>query len=89
MAAADEYREYIDRFDKAVEGEPVAVGGFAKFKGKLIKKLAPDEFATKNKEYMDLASHYFQALDRGDTINDVIVKMVRDRAAELVLTSPV
>ena len=88
--AADEYREYIERFDKAMEqGETVAVGAFAKFKGKLIKKLAPDEFATKNKEYMDLASHYFQALDRGDTINDVIVKMVRDRAAELVLTSPV
>ena len=88
--AADEYREYLARFDQTVEGgDAVAVGAFAKFKGKLIKKLSPEEFATKNKEYLDLASHYFQALDRGDTINDVIVKLVRERAAELVLTSPV
>ena len=86
--AADEYADYIARFDKAVEDD-VPVGGFAKYKGKLIKKLAPDEFEVKNKEYLELASHYFQSLDRGDTINDVVVRLVRDRAAELVLTSPV
>ena len=83
-----EYREYVARFDTAV-GETVAVGGFSKYKGKLIKKLTLPEFATKNREYLELATHYFKALDRGDTINDVIVKLVRERAAELVLTSPV
>jgi hypothetical protein len=88
MADDAEYREYVARFDKAV-GETVAVGGFAKYKGKLIKKLTEGEFAEKNKEYLSMASHYFTALDRGDTINDVIVKLVRERAAELVLTSPV
>jgi len=67
----------------------VEVGKFAKHKGRLIKKLAVDEFATKYKEYHDLASHYFESVDRGDTINDVVVKLVRDHAAELVLPSPV
>jgi hypothetical protein len=86
-AAPDEYAEYLARFDKAAENQ-VAVGGFAKFKGRLIKKLSAEEFAEKNREYLELATHYFQSLDRGDTINDVIVKLVRERAAELVLTSP-
>jgi hypothetical protein len=86
--AADEYAEYLARFDKAVEID-VPVGGFAKYKGKLIKKLDAAEFSEKNREYLELASHYFQSLDRGDTINDVVVRLVRDRAAELVLTSPV
>lgn len=87
-AVADEYAEYLVRFDKAVD-EDVPVGGFTKYKGKLIKKLDADEFSEKNKEYLELASHYFQSLDRGDTINDVVVRLVRERAAELVLTSPV
>jgi hypothetical protein len=83
-----EYAEYVARFDAAAE-EILPVGGFAKFKGKLIKKLTAAEFSDKNKEYLELAGHYFQSLDRGDTINDVVVKLVRERAAELVLTSPV
>ncbi len=83
-----EYDDYIVRFDTAA-GETTAVGGFAKYKGRLIKKLTADEFSDKNKEYLELAAHYFQSLDRGDTINDVVVKLVRERAAELVLTSPV
>ena len=84
---AAEYREYLSRFDASL-GE-VEVGKFAKHKGRLIKKMAVDEFAAKYKEYHDLAKHYFESVDRGDTINDVVVKLVRDHAAELVLPSPV
>jgi hypothetical protein len=87
MAADAEYAEYVARFDTAA-GDTVAVGAFAKYKGRLIKKLTAEEFSEKNKEYLELASHYFHSLDRGDTINDVVVKLVRERAAELVLTSP-
>jgi len=83
-----EYAAYVARFDAAA-GDEFPVGGFAKYKGKLIKKLSRDEFAAKNAEYFDLAGHYFHGIDRGDTINDVIVRLVRERAAELVLTSPV
>jgi len=91
MAAEDlreEYAQYLQRFVTAI-GEDVEVGAFAKFKGKLIKKLAPDEFGELHTEYHQLAAHYLESLDRGDTINDIVVKEVRELAAKLVLTAPV
>ena len=36
----DEYQQYLARFDAAIEGT-VEVGAFAKYKGKLVKKMAP------------------------------------------------
>ncbi|MCA9678029.1 MAG: hypothetical protein H6709_05080 [Kofleriaceae bacterium] len=85
---ASEYDSYLQRFDAQV-GEQVDVGAFAKFKGKLIKKLDAAEFAETYREYHELAGHYFESIDRGDTINDAIVKIVREAAAKLVLTAPV
>ena len=64
-------------------------GEFAKHNGKLIQKLAFAEFEPVYKEYMGLASHYIQGLDRGDTVNDLVVKLIREHAAKLILTSPV
>jgi len=91
MAAEDlreEYAQYLQRFVTAI-GEDVEVGAFAKFKGKLIKKLAAEEFGELHTEYHQLAAHYLESLDRGDTINDIVVKEVRELAAKLVLTAPV
>ena len=84
----DEYQQYLARFAGAVEKD-VDVGAFAKFKGKLVKKMAFDEFSQVHDEYHKLAAHYFESLDRGDTINDIVVKTVRDHAATLILTAPV
>jgi hypothetical protein len=86
--AATPYQEYLVRFSTAC-GDDVPVGSFAKYKGKLIKKLDEAEFAELNDEYEKLAGHFFTSLDRGDTINDIVVKTVRDHAATLVLTSPI
>ena len=83
-----EYEQYLARFTSAIEGD-VEVGAFAKYKGKLVKKMDFDEFSTTYTEYHQLASHYFESLDRGDTINDVVVKAVREGAANLILTAPV
>lgn len=83
-----DYERYLERF-AASAGADIAVGGFAKFKGRLIKKLGPDEFAKVHAQYHEMATHYFDSVDRGDTINDVIVKAIRDDAATLVLSSPV
>jgi hypothetical protein len=84
---AAEYAQYLQRFDAQVgEAEP---GAFAKFRGRLIRKLDLDEFTTRWGEYHELAGHYFQSIDRGDTINDMVVRLLRDHAATLVLTSPV
>jgi hypothetical protein len=85
---SEEYQQYLARFTAAV-GEDVAVGSFVKFKGKLVKKMAFDEFAEVFDEYHKLATHYFESLDRGDTLNDIVVKTVRDHAATLILTAPV
>jgi hypothetical protein len=82
-----EYQQYLARFDAQV-GE-AELGAFAKFRGRLIRKLDLDEFTEKWGEYHELAGHYFQSVDRGDTINDMVVRLLRDHAATLVLTSPV
>jgi len=82
-----EYDQYVARFDAQV-GE-VEVGAFAKFRGRLIRKMDADEFGDRWGEYHELAGHYFQSVDRGDTINDMVVRLLRDHAASLVLTSPV
>ncbi|MBE7448821.1 MAG: hypothetical protein HS111_08000 [Kofleriaceae bacterium] len=84
---AAEYQAYLKRFDEAVG--PLAPGEFAKHQGRLIQKLSAEEFAPLYTEYMGLASHYLEGVDRGDTINDLVVKLIRDHAARLILTSPV
>jgi hypothetical protein len=80
------YKEYLVRFDRDVGA--CDVGAFAKYQGTLIKKLARDEFEPAFREYHDTAERYHASLDAGDTVNDVVVKLLRDRAAKLVLKPP-
>lgn len=82
-----EYREYLARFE--AELGAIELGSFAKYNGQLIKKLRYEEFEPLYREYQDVTTHYFESLERGDTINDLIVKLVRERANRLVLASPV
>jgi hypothetical protein len=82
-----EYKDYMSRFEAAF-GE-VDFGAFVKHKGRLIRRLPYDEFERVYGEYFAMAQAYFEATDRGDTINDVVVKVLREHASELVLTSPV
>jgi hypothetical protein len=91
MAAADlreEYQRYLARFTAEL-GDEVEPGAFVKYRGRLIKKMDFEEFARIHEEYHQLAAHYFESLDRGDTINDIVVKSIREDAAHLVLTAPV
>lgn len=82
-----EYKGYLERFERDVGNTDF--GAFVKHKGRLVKKLRYDDFEPLYGEYLDIAKTYFDSLDRGDTINDVVVKLLRERAAELVLPSPV
>jgi hypothetical protein len=84
---ADHYHEYLDRF--AVEVGIAAVGAFAKYRGSLIKKLDFEQFAAAYTEYHTLAQRYHDSVERGDTINDAVVKMLREQAAALVLRAVV
>ena len=82
----ERYHEYLDRF--MTEIGDVKVGAFAKFDGKLIKKLSFEEFTPAYVEYTEMASRYFESLERGDTINDVVLKILREKAAGLVMKPP-
>lgn len=80
------YHEYLGRF--ATELGDVKVGGFAKYDGKLIKKLTFEEFTPVYLEYEDIVKRYAESLERGDTINDVVLRLLRERCANLVLKPP-
>lgn len=84
---ADEYEEYLSRFDAELGASDV--GAFSKYKGRLIKRHSYEDFAKVHAEYLEIAKTYFDSIDRGDTINDIVVKLLRDRAIELILPSPV
>jgi hypothetical protein len=84
---SDDYEAYLVRFTAAL-GD-ASIGAFVKHQGRLIQKLDRDGFAPVYREYMELASHYLDGLDRGDTVNDLVVKLIRDHAAQLILPAPV
>jgi hypothetical protein len=79
----EEYRSYLQRFEEQLG--PCDFGEYAKLRGRLIKKLRYDEFETKYREFREVAKAYGEILERGDTINDVLVKVMRERSDELVL----
>ncbi len=83
---ADRYHDYLERWQREAGDKPV--GTFVKFSGKLVKKLSFEEFAPILIEYVEMASRYQESLDRGDTINDIVLKVLRDQAAQLMLPPP-
>lgn len=87
MLEQDRYDEYLARWESDVG--PAEVGAFAKFRGRLIKKLSAEEFGPLVREYDTLAQRYLESVERGDTVNDVLVRLVRERAAALLVVPPV
>jgi hypothetical protein len=81
-----QYDDYLERIAQRVG--KLEVGAFAKHSGHLIKKLSFDDFARAYIGYSDLVAHYRESLARGDTINDILLKLLREQAASLVLTAP-
>ena len=83
---ADRYHQYLERFAREV-GE-LEVGGFKKHAGKLIKKMSFEEFTPVLLEYVEMCARYQESVERGDTINDVVLRVLREQAAALVLAPP-
>jgi hypothetical protein len=81
-----EFREYLERFE--AEHGDTDFGAFVKHRGRLVKKLRYEEFEPMYREFHDMSKSYFESLDRGDTINDVVVKVLRQRAIELFVEPP-
>ena len=80
------YHDYLVRFAQQV-GD-FEVGRFAKHAGRLIKKLSFEEFTPAYLEYTEIAETYRQSVERGDTINDIVLKVLREQAAALILPPP-
>jgi hypothetical protein len=83
---ADRYHQYLERFAREV-GD-IEVGSFKKHQGKLIKKMSFEEFTPVLLEYLEMCERYQESVERGDTINDVVLKVIREQAATLVLQPP-
>ena len=66
----------------------VKVGAFAKFNGRLIKKLTFEEFTPAYLEFTEMAQRYKESMDAGDTVNDVVMRVLREKAANLILEPP-
>ena len=81
--AVAEYRNYLERFEKALG--PCEFGTYMKHHGRLIKKLTYDEFEPKWHELAAIERAYEEVVTRGDTINDVLMKVLRERRDELLV----
>jgi hypothetical protein len=84
--AADAYQAYVERFESLVG--VLDVGAYGKWNGKLVRKLSAEEFAVKHKEFSSLDKTYRGILERGDTINDAVVRLWRERRTELLFDEP-
>jgi hypothetical protein len=79
----DEYRHYLVRFEqllgKARHGAPVI------WKGRLVTRLVYEDFVQRFSEFEAAQKLYREILARGDTTNDAVLKLLRDRSAELLI----
>jgi hypothetical protein len=78
-----EYAAYLGRFEEMLG--PCEFGAYAKFQGRLVKKLRYDEFEQRWRDHQKALSAYAGIVERGDTINDAVVKLLRERSDELLL----
>jgi hypothetical protein len=81
------YEAYLERFQAELGDSDF--GAFVKHNGRLIQKLRFEEFQPVYDEYREMIDSYRACVERGDTISDIVVRVMRDRASHLVLQSPV
>jgi hypothetical protein len=81
--AVEEYRLYLERFDRLLG--PCEFGTYTKYHNHLIKKLTYDEFEPRWHELAEIEKAYEEVIERGDTINDVLMKVLRERRDELLV----
>jgi hypothetical protein len=75
-----EYAGYLIRFDQLVGKVPAG-----KWKGRLVSRFTFEEFSSRFTEFRKFEKLYRETMERGDTVNDTVIKLLRDRSAELLL----
>ncbi len=81
--SSDEYGQYLARFEAQVGR--IEVGAYGQWQGKLVRKLSTEEFAAKLSDFTALRKTYTQIVEHGDTIDNALLKILRERASELLL----
>ena len=80
------YAEYLDRFTR--ELGDIKFGEFAQYAGRAVRMLSFEEFTQTYTEYAELTARYRDSLERGDTVDDLMLKLMREQSANLVLPPP-
>jgi hypothetical protein len=83
---SDLYEKYLSRCDAKLGTREV--GGYLKWRGRLVKVLGQDEHAAIREQFDHLNRNYQDSMQRGDTVNDAIVQLLDEKAAELLLDFP-
>ena len=83
MESAAHYAAYLERVDRCFGGK--TIGGYGKWRGKLVKVLSLPEFKESFEEYEELRAAYDKILASGDTVNDAIVQLLEEHRAALLL----
>ena len=81
----EEFRQYLARVQKELGN--LEEGQYGKYNGRLVQRLAYQEFVGKWGQYSELRQAYIDTLNQGDTVNDAVVQMVDEHAAELLIPS--
>ncbi len=81
----EEYHQYLARVQKELGN--IGEGQYAKYNGRLVQRLSHEEFVGKWHHYSELRKAYIDTLNKGDTVNDAVVQMVDEHAAELLIPS--
>jgi hypothetical protein len=77
------FRDYVKRFDEEIG--PKEFGQFGTWERQLVKKLKYDEFVDKYQQFQQMEQTYRGIVERGDTINDMMLHALRETAAELLI----
>ncbi len=80
---SDEYGRYLARFEAQVGR--IEVGAYGQWQGRLVRKLSTEEFLAKLGDFTALRKTYTQMVEHGNTIDNALLKILRERAAELLL----
>ncbi|MBU0554166.1 hypothetical protein KKF91_18225 [Myxococcota bacterium] len=78
-----EFQPYLERFERLVGA--IQTGQYGRFRGRLVRKLSPDEFDEKMSRYMNLGARFSEMVVAGDTIDDTIMADLRVAEVELIV----
>jgi hypothetical protein len=78
-----DYTEYDERFQRLV-GD-IQPGQYGRYRGRLVRRLTPSEYADQKSEYVRLGERLTHAVNAGETLSDNLTAELRSTEVNLVL----